>query len=327
MSTANMVGEGPDPGAWDYGRERVAKQKNTIITCAVTGAGLTPSMSPYLPYTAEDMIKQSVDAAKAGASVLHLHARDPKNGQPTNAVEVWESFVPGIRKGCDAVINMSASLGATAEERVSAVLAIKPEIATVIVGSMNYGRFKKAQDQGISEFKYDWERELFGPKAYEQVTQNTFAKISRMIDLLLENKIAMEFECYDIGHIHTLEYHLKNRKLQSPLIVQFLTGILGGITSDLDHLMHMKHTTERLFGSDCEIFVHGTGLVNLKTAAAGALMGTSIRVGQEDNVTDRAGKLFKSNAEQVQRIRTVLEALNVEIATPAEARRRLCLNG
>jgi uncharacterized protein (DUF849 family) len=116
MSTANMVGEGPDPGAWDYGRERVAKQKNTIITCAVTGAGLTPSMSPYLPYTAEDMIKQSVDAAKAGASVLHLHARDPKNGQPTNAVEVWESFVPGIRKGCEAVINMSASLGATAEE-------------------------------------------------------------------------------------------------------------------------------------------------------------------------------------------------------------------
>ena len=136
-----------------------------------------------------------------------------------------------------------------------------------------------------------------------------------MVDLLLENKIAMEFECYDIGHIHTLEYHLKSRKLQGPLIVQFLTGILGGITSDMDHLMHMKHTTERLFGSDCEIFVHGTGLVNLKTAAAGALMGTSIRVGQEDNVTDRPGKRFKSNAEQVQRIRTVLEALNIEIAT------------
>ena len=222
----------------------MAKQKNTIITCAVTGAGLTPSMSPYLPYTADDMIKQSIDAAKAGASVLHLHARDPKNGQPTNAVEIWKCFVPGIRKGCDAVINMSASLGATAEERVSAVLALKPEIATVIVGSMNYGRFKKAQDQGVSEFQHDWERELFGPKAYEQVTQNTFAKIGRMIDLLIENKIAMEFECYDIGHIHTLEYHLKNRKLQSPLIVQFLTGILGGITSDLDHLMHMKHTTE-----------------------------------------------------------------------------------
>jgi uncharacterized protein (DUF849 family) len=304
----------------------VAKQKSTIITCAVTGAGLTPSMSPYLPYTAEDMIRQSVDASRAGAAVLHLHARDPNDGRPTNAVEVWEGFVPAIRKGCDAVINMSASLGATAEDRVSAVLALKPDIATVIVGSMNYGRFKKAEDQGVTEFKYDWERELFGPKAYEQVTQNTFVKISRMIEILLENKIAMEFECYDIGHIHTLAYHLKTRKLDGPLIVQFLTGILGGITSDLDHLMHMKHTTEKLFGSDCEIFVHGTGPVNLKTAAAGALMGTSIRVGQEDNLTDKPGKLFKSNAEQVERIRTVLDALNIEIATPAEARRRLCLN-
>ena len=304
----------------------MARQKSTIITCAVTGAGLTPSMSPYLPYAAEDMIKQSIDAAKAGAAVLHLHARDPKDGRPTNAVEVWEGFVPAIRKGCDAVINMSASMGVTAEERVSAVLELKPEIATVIVGSMNYGRFKKAEDQGVAEFKYDWERELFGPKAYEQVTQNTFAKIGRMIDILLENKVAMEFECYDIGHIHTLEYHLKKRKLDGPLIVQFLTGILGGITSDLDHLMHMKHTAQRLFGSDCEIFVHGTGPVNLKTAAAGALMGTSIRVGQEDNVTDKPGKLFKSNAEQVKRIRTVLEALNIEIATPAEARNRLCLH-
>ena len=305
----------------------MAKQKSTIITCAVTGAGLTPSMSPYLPYTAEDMIKQSVGAAKAGAAVLHLHARDPKDGRPTNAVEVWEGFVPAIRKECQAIINMSASMGDTAEDRVSAVLALKPDIATVIVGSMNYGRFKKAQDQGIAEFKYDWERELFGPKSYEQVTQNTFAKIGRMIDILIDHKIAMEFECYDIGHIYTLEYHLKGRKLQGPLIVQFLTGILGGIPSDIEHLLHMKHTTEKLFGSDCEIFVHGTGPVNLKTAAAGALMGTSIRVGQEDNVTDKPGKLFKSNAEQVERIRIVLEALNIEIATPAEAHRRLCLKG
>jgi uncharacterized protein (DUF849 family) len=309
------------------GRTGVVRQKSTIITCAITGAGLTPSMSPYLPYMPADMIKQSIDAAKAGASVLHLHARDPKDGRPTNAVEVWEGFVPAIRAGCDSVINMSASMGTTAEDRVSAVLALKPDIATVIVGSMNYGRFKKAQDQGVSEFKYDWERELFGPKSYEQVTQNTFAKIGRMMDILIENKIAMEFECYDIGHIHILDYHLKTRKLQSPLIVQFLTGILGGITSDIDHLTHMKHTTEKLFGSDCEIFVHGTGLVNLKTAATGALMGTSIRVGLEDNVTDKPGSLFKSNAEQVGRIRSVLEALNIDVASPAEARRRLCLNG
>jgi uncharacterized protein (DUF849 family) len=299
--------------------------KKIIITCAVTGASLTPSMSPHLPITAAEMIQQSVDAAKAGAAILHLHARKPDDGRPTNEVAVWNSFVPAIRKDCDAIINMSASMGATADDRVSAVLAVKPEIATVIVGSMNYGRFKKAEDQGISDFKYEWEKEFFGPASHEQVTQNTFAKIGRMIDILSEHKIAMEFECYDIGHIHTLAYHLKSRKIEGPLIVQFLTGILGGITSDIEHLLHMKQTTERLLGSDCEIFIHGTGPVNIKTAVAGALMGTSIRVGQEDNLFDKPGVPFISNAAQVQRVRQILEAMNLEIATPSEARARLGL--
>ena len=299
--------------------------KKAIITCAITGATLTPSMSPNLPVTADEMISQSLEAAKAGAAMLHFHARQPDDGKPTNDPVVWNSFIPAIRNGCDAIINMSASMGATAEERVSAVLEVKPEVATVIVGSMNYGRFKKAHDQGVSEFKHEWEREFYGPNSHHVVTNNTFFKIARMIDILIEHDVVMEFEIFDMGHLYILEHHLKTKKVKRPIVVQFLTGILGGITSDIDNLLHLKRTSERLFGEDCELFTHGTGPYNLRAAATGALMGTNFRVGQEDSLRDFSGKLFESNADQVRRIRTVLEALNIDIATPAEARARLGL--
>jgi uncharacterized protein (DUF849 family) len=304
----------------------MAKSKNVMITCAVTGSTLTPSMSPHLPVTAEQMITQSVEAAEAGASILHFHARDPKDGRPTNDVAVWQSFLPQIRSRCDAVINMSCSMGATAEERLSAAMVLRPEIATVIVGSMNYGRFKKAQDQGVSEFQHEWEREFYGPNSYGLVTQNTFAKIDRMMDILIEQDILMEFECYDVGHLYILDYHL-NRKpnMKRPIILQFLTGILGGIPSSIEHLLHMKQTAERLFGDSMELFIHGTGTQNMKAAAYGGMMGTSIRVGQEDNVTERPGKLFQSNAEQVRKIRRILEEFDIGIATAEEARQRLGL--
>jgi uncharacterized protein (DUF849 family) len=300
-------------------------KRNVIITCAVTGSTLSPSMSPHLPVTAEQMITQSVDAAKAGAAILHFHARDPKDGRPTNDPAVWQTFLPPIRQQCDAVINMSCSMGDTAEDRASAARVMRPEIATVIVGSMNYGRFKKADDQGVSEFRHEWEREFFGPKSHHLVTQNTFFKIDRLIDIFLEMNTLMEFECYDVGHLYILEHHLKKKKLPRPLIVQFLTGILGGIPSDIDHLLHMKRTTERLFGEETEIFTHGTGPDNMRAAAYGALMGTNIRIGQEDNVTERPGRLFKSNAEQVQKIRRIIDEFDIGIATPAETRRRLGL--
>jgi uncharacterized protein (DUF849 family) len=301
--------------------------KPTIVTCAATGAGLTPSMSPYLPITPDQIAEQAIAAAKAGAAVLHLHARDPKDGRPTNDVEVWKQFVPRIRDSCDAVINMSASLGATAEDRAKAVLALRPEIATVIVGSMNYARFKKAQDLGMTEFKYDWERELLtGEGAYSVVTQNTFAKIGRLIEILVDNDIAIEFECYDVGHLYILEYHLdKIKGVKQPLIIQFLTGILGGIPSHVEHLLHMKQTAERLFGPDIELFTHGTGPQNMRAAAYGAMMGTNIRVGQEDNLLERKGVLFKSNAEQIEKITRILNEFAIETATPAQARERLGL--
>jgi len=196
-----------------------------MLTCAATGSTLSPSMSPHLPVTPDEIATQSIDEAKAGAAIIHLHARDPNDGRPTNDPAIWEQFIPRIRKNCDAIINMSASMGNTAEDRVASVLKLRPDIATVIVGSMNYGRFKKAIDQGISEFEYDWEKEFYGPASHSIVTQNTFAKIDRMIDILTDNEILMEFECYDVGHLYVLDHHLKKKKIKGPLIVQFLTGI------------------------------------------------------------------------------------------------------
>lgn len=304
------------------------KPEPTIVTCAVTGATLTPSMSPYLPVTPEEIVDQSVAAAEAGAAIVHLHARDPDDGRPTNDVAVWQRIVPMIRERSDAIINMSASFGKTADERVSAVLAMRPEIATVIVGSMNYGRFKKAIDLGHEDnFKFEWERQFyFDPASYEVVTQNDFAKIGKMIEIFSDNEIAMEYECYDVGHLYILEYHLnrlKNRK--GKIIVQFLTGILGGIPSHIDHLLHMKNTAEKLFGDDCVLFTHGTGPQNMRAATYGALMGTHVRVGQEDNLLEREGVLFKSNAEQVCKIVRIVNEFGIEVASAAQARKALGL--
>jgi uncharacterized protein (DUF849 family) len=296
-----------------------------MITCAATGSTLSPSMSQYLPVTPEQIATQSIEAAQAGAAIIHLHARDPKDGRPTNDPEVWRQFIPRIRENCDAIINMSASIGNTAEDRVDAVLKLRPDIATVIVGSMNYGRFKKAIDQGVTTFKYDWEKEFYGPASHSIVTQNTFAKIDRMIDILIDNDIAMEFECYDVGHLYILDHHLQKKKLKGPLIVQFLTGILGGIPSDIDHLLHLKRTSERLFGDDVVLFTHGTGPHNMRAAAYGGLLGTNIRVGQEDNVTERPGRLFKSNAEQIEKIKRILDEFDIGVMTATEARQRLGL--
>jgi uncharacterized protein (DUF849 family) len=305
----------------------MASPKSVIVTCATTGAGLTPSMSPYLPITPAQIAEQSIAAAKAGAAVLHLHARNPEDGRPTNDIAVWEQFVPRIRESCDAIINMSASFGATAEERASAVLALRPEIATVIVGSMNYARFKKAKDLGMTEFKYDWERELLtSESAYSVVTNNTFAKIGRLIEIFVDNDIENEFECYDIGHLYILDYHINRIKgLKRLLIIQFLTGILGGIPSDIEHLLHMKQTAEKLFGKDFQLFIHGTGPQNIKAAAYGGLIGTHVRVGQEDNLLEREGILFKSNAEQVEKIKRILNEFDIGVTGPAEARELLGL--
>ena len=281
-------------------------------------------MSRNLPVTPDEIAQQSIDAARAGAAIIHLHARND-DGQPTNDTEVWRQFVTKIRENTSAVVNMSASLGSTAEARLEAVLALRPEIATVIVGSMNYGLFRKAQNQGIDTFDTEWEREAFGPKSYEIVTSNSFAKIDRMMDILIDNDIAMEFECYDVGHLYILDHHLSRKTVKRPLIVQFLTGILGGIPSEIDHLLFMKRTAERLFGNDAQLFTHGTGTGNIRAAIQGALMGTHVRVGQEDNLFERPGVPFASNAAQVEKVKRILEEFNIEIASSEEARGTLGL--
>lgn len=296
----------------------------TIVTCAVTGASLTPSMSGALPVTPQEIAEQSIDAVRAGAAIVHLHARE-NDGQPTNATEVWQQFVPKIRENTPAIVNMSASLGATAEARLEAVLALRPEIATVIVGSMNYGLFRKAQNQGVDAFNSEWEREAFGPKSYDIITSNSFAKIDRMMDILIDNDIAMEFECYDVGHLYILDHHLSRKNVKRPLIVQFLTGILGGIPSEIDHLLFMKRTAERLFGDAAQLFTHGTGTGNIRAAVQGALMGTHVRVGQEDNLFERPGVPFASNAAQVEKLRRILAEFNIDVASSAEARQMLGL--
>jgi uncharacterized protein (DUF849 family) len=296
----------------------------TIITCAITGASLTPSMSKALPVTPAEIATQSVDAVMAGAAIVHLHARTD-DGRPTNETAVWEQFVPRIREQCPGIINMSASLGATAEARLEAVLALRPDIATVIVGSMNYGLFRKAENQGVSQFDSEWERTAFGPKSYDIVTSNSFATIDRMIDTLIDHDIAMEFECYDVGHLYVLDHHLSRKNVKRPLIIQFLTGILGGIPSEIDHLLYMKRTAERLFGTDTELFTHGTGTGNIRAAVQGALMGTHVRVGQEDNLFEHPGVPFKSNAAQVEKVRRIFAEFDIEAASPAEAREILAL--
>ncbi|MBW8636340.1 3-keto-5-aminohexanoate cleavage protein [Hoeflea sp. WL0058] len=299
--------------------------EKTIITCAATGASLTPSMSPYLPISPEEISTQSVAASKAGAAIIHLHARNP-DGTPTNDTEVWREIVSGIRDNCDSLINMSASLGKTSKERLSAVVELRPDLATVIVGSMNYGLFRKAENQGVSEFESEWEKEAFGPSSYEIVTDNNFAKIGEMLDILIAEDIAIEFECYDVGHLYILDYHLSKKNVKRPIIVQFLTGILGGIASHPQHLVHMKTTAEQLFGSELKLFIHGTGMANIRTATAGGLLGTHIRIGQEDNLFDKPGVPFESNAAQVERMRLIFDALNIEVANATEAREILQLS-
>lgn len=303
--------------------------RKTIVTAAITGSSLSPSMSPYLPVSPAEIARQSIDAAEAGAAIVHLHARNA-DGSPTNDPAVWHAFTPVIRENSDVIVNFSASLGPTAEKRLEAVISERPDIATVIVGSMNYGLFRKMVNQGMKEedFKLAWEQEAFSEKAYEIVTSNSFAKIARMIDMLVDMDIAMEFEAYDVGHLYVLEHHLQRKPgIKRPIILQFLTGILGGITSEIDHLLHMKRTAERLFGSDVELFTHGTGTGNIKAAVQGALMGTHIRVGQEDNLFDVGRVPFKSNAAQVEKVTRILKEFGIEAATPKEARQILGLPG
>lgn len=298
-----------------------------IITCAVTGSIHTPTMSPHLPITPQQIADQAVEAADAGASILHLHARNPDTGQPTAEPDVFMQFLPEIKRRCDAVINITTGGSSlmTLEQRLAAPAMVEPEMASLNMGSMNFGLFplKRRYDN----WEHDWEPELLDATR-DVVFQNTFANIEQIFSRLGEGcGTRFEFECYDVGHIQTLAFYLREGLISEPVFVQFVLGVLGGIDASPQSLMHMKATADRLLGDDYRFSVLAAGRMQIPLATLGAILGGNVRVGLEDSLLIGKDQLATSNAEQVKKIRRIVEELGHEIATPEEARTMLRLKG
>jgi uncharacterized protein (DUF849 family) len=301
--------------------------RKVIITCAVTGSVHTPSMTPYLPITPDDIARESIEAAEAGAAIIHLHARDPKDGRPTPDPDVFMQFLPRIKQTTDAVVNITTggSLGMSIEDRLAAPLRAKPELCSLNMGSMNFGLFHVTEK--ITDWKHEWERH-YVEKTKDLIVSNTFAQIERFIrELGHGHGTRFECECYDIGHLYTLAHFLDRKLLEPPLFVQTIFGIMGGIGAHPEDLMHMRRTADRLFGSDYHWSILAAGRHQLNLATMGAIMGGNVRVGLEDSIYLGPGRLAKGNAEQVRKIRTILEELSLGIASPDEARGMLRLKG
>jgi uncharacterized protein (DUF849 family) len=301
--------------------------RKVIITCAVTGSVHTPTMTPYLPITPDDIARESIAASEAGAAIIHLHARNAKDGSPTPDPNVFMQFLPRIKQNCDSVINITTggSLGMSIEDRLAAPLRAKPELCSLNMGSMNFGIFHVTDK--ITEWRYEWEKP-YVERTRENIVSNTFAQIERFIrDLGQGCGTRFECECYDVGHLYTLAHFLDRKLLEPPLFVQTIFGVLGGIGPHPEDLMHMRRTADRLFGKDYQWSILAAGRHQINLATIGAAMGGNVRVGLEDSIYLGPGRLAKSNAEQVQKIRTILEGLSLEVATPEEARRMLKLKG
>ena len=298
-----------------------------IITCAVTGSIHTPTMSPHLPVTPDEIATQAVEAAQAGAAILHLHARDPANGRPTADPDVFMQFLPRIGAECDAVVNITTGGSSlmTLEERLAAPELARPEMASLNMGSMNFGLFP--MKRRYSDWKYDWEPELLDATR-DVVFRNTFADIEQIFERLGQRGgTRFEFECYDVGHIQTLAFYLREGLVRAPVFVQFVLGVLGGIDASPENLMHMKATADRLLGDGYRFSVLCAGRLQIPLATMGAILGGNVRVGLEDSLLIARRQLAASNAEQVQKIRRILEELGHEIATPDDAREILVLKG
>ena len=304
----------------------MAASNKVIITCAPTGAIHTPSMSPYLPVTPAEIAEAGIAAAKAGAAVLHLHARDPEDGRPRQDPAIFKQFLPAIAQATDAVINITTggSPHMTVDERLKPALELEPELASLNMGSMNFGLFPMLGR--FTEFRHDWERAHL-ENSRDLVFRNTFADIERILGSCRDFGTRFEFECYDIGHLYNLAHFLDRGLVEPPLFVQSVFGILGGIGNHPEDLMHMRRTAERLFGGDYQWSILGAGRRQIALATIGAAMGANVRVGLEDSLWGGPGRLAESNAEQVRMIRTVLEGLSLEPATPDEARAMLRLKG
>jgi uncharacterized protein (DUF849 family) len=304
----------------------MGKSRKVIITCAPTGAIHTPSMSPHLPVTADEIANAAIEAAQAGAAILHLHARDPVNGKPSQDPELFVPFLETIKASTDAVINITTggSPHMTVEDRMRPVMRFQPEVASLNMGSMNFGLFPMLER--YQNLKHDWERQHL-ENSRDLVFKNTYKDIETILRRGTDNGTRFEFECYDISHLYNLSHFMDRGLVKGPLFVQSVFGILGGIGAHPEDLMHMRRTADRLFGDQYQWSILGAGKNQIPLASMGASMGSHVRVGLEDSLWMGPGQLAPSSAEQVRRIRTVLEALNLEIATPSEARQLLNLKG
>ncbi len=305
----------------------MAKGRKVIITCAVTGSIHTPSMSRHLPVTSEEIADAAIGAAEAGAAIVHLHARDPKDGRPDQSPAAFEPFLRVIKQRSECVVNITTG-GAptmTVEERVKPAATFKPEVASLNMGSMNFGLFPMLAR--YKDFKQDWERPyLEGSK--ERIFKNTFADIEYILTTCAENNTRFEIECYDIGHLYTLTHFLDRGLIKPPVFVQSVFGILGGIGTHPEDVMHMRRTADRLIGRDnYEWSVLGAGASQMRIAAIALANGGNVRVGLEDSLWIGPGKLAESNAAQVTKVRQIIEGLGLEVAAPDEAREILSLKG
>ena len=300
--------------------------RKVIITCAVTGSIHTPSMSPHIPVTAEEIADAAVGAAEAGAAIVHLHARRPSDGLPDQSPEAFEPFLRVIKQRSDCVVNITTGGAATMtiDERLKPVATFKPEVASLNMGSMNFGLYPMLGR--FKEFKHDWEL-TYLEGSRDRVFKNTFADIERILTTCAENGTRFEVECYDIGHLYTLAHFVERGLVKPPFFVQSVFGILGGIGAHPEDVMHMKRTADRLFGDAYQWSVLGAGRNQMNIAATAAAQGGHVRVGLEDNLWDGPGRLAESNAQQVTRARQIVEGLGLEIATPDEARQILGLKG
>ena len=297
-----------------------------IISCAVTGSIHTPSMSPYLPITPAEIADAALSAAEAGAAVVHLHARDPETGKPDQSPEAFEPFLKVIKQSSDVVVNLTTggSPYMSVKERVRPAEVWKPEVASLNMGSMNFGLFPMLKR--YSEFKYDWEEPMLeGSK--DLVFRNSFKDIRYALETLNATDTRYEFECYDTSMLYNLHYFWIEGLVEGPLFIQTCFGLMGGIGSHPDDVMHMKRTADRLFGDNYRWSVLGAGTAQMKVAAMAAAMGGHVRVGLEDNLWIGKGQLARSNAEQVTKVRQIIEGLGLEVATPSEAREILELKG
>jgi len=303
-----------------------AAQGKVIITCAVTGSIHTPSMSPHLPVTPAEIAKAAIGAAEAGAAIVHLHARDPKDGSPSQDPSLFHEFLPQIAVASDVIINITTGGAATMtiEDRLQPALQLKPEVASLNMGSMNFGLYEMLGR--FKDFKHAWEKPYL-EGSDERIFKNTFRDIAYILTSCSENDTRFEIECYDIGHLYTAAHFLDRKLIKPPLFIQSVFGIRGGIGAHPEDVVHMKRTADRLFGDQYYWSVLGAGRNQMQVAAQAAVMGGNVRVGLEDSLWLGRGQLAKSNAEQVAKAKRMLEELGLAVASPNDARAMLKLKG